>query len=89
MNAVTQTKSAPSSDASHLIAARNRRTSRSASNDAAQRVRELKASGRSIVNLTAGEPDFETPEHIREAAIAAIRRGETRYTSVDGTPALK
>lgn len=89
MNAVTQMEPASSSDVSRLIAARNKRTARSASNDAAQRVRELKASGRSIVNLTAGEPDFETPEHIREAAIAAIRRGETRYTSVDGTPKLK
>jgi aspartate aminotransferase len=51
--------------------------------------RELKALGRDIIGLGAGEPDFDTPEHIKEAAIAAIRRGETKYTAVDGTPELK
>ncbi|MDX6748804.1 pyridoxal phosphate-dependent aminotransferase [Geminicoccaceae bacterium 1502E] len=51
--------------------------------------RELKAAGRDIIGLGAGEPDFDTPENIKEAAIAAIRRGETRYTAVDGTPQLK
>jgi len=50
---------------------------------------ELKAQGRDIVSLGFGEPDFDTPEHIREAAIEAIRRGQTRYTQVDGTPELK
>jgi aspartate aminotransferase len=50
---------------------------------------ELKAQGRDIVSLGAGEPDFDTPEHIRDAAIAAIRSGQTRYTQVDGTPELK
>jgi len=50
---------------------------------------ELKAQGRDIVSLGFGEPDFDTPEHIRAAAIAAINAGETRYTQVDGTPALK
>jgi aspartate aminotransferase len=49
----------------------------------------LKAEGRDIVSLSAGEPDFDTPEHIREAAIAAIHAGQTRYTQVDGTPELK
>ena len=49
----------------------------------------LKAEGRDIVSLSAGEPDFDTPEHIREAAIAAIHGGQTRYTQVDGTPELK
>lgn len=61
----------------------------SASGAAAQRARELLASGRSIMNMTAGEPDFDTPASIREAAVAAMARGETRYTTVDGTPALK
>lgn len=61
----------------------------SASGAAAQRARELLASGRSIMNMTAGEPDFDTPLSIREAAVAALARGETRYTTVDGTPALK
>ena len=50
---------------------------------------ELRAQGRDIISLGAGEPDFDTPEHIREAAIAAIRAGKTRYTQVDGTPELK
>ncbi|MCB1885918.1 MAG: pyridoxal phosphate-dependent aminotransferase [Geminicoccaceae bacterium] len=51
--------------------------------------RELKAAGRDIIGLGAGEPDFDTPDHVKEAAIEAIRRGETKYTAVDGTPALK
>ena len=51
--------------------------------------RELKAAGRDIIGLGAGEPDFDTPDHIKDAAIAAIRRGETKYTAVDGTPELK
>ena len=50
---------------------------------------ELKAQGKDIVSLGFGEPDFDTPEHIREAAIQAIRDGKTRYTQVDGTPELK
>jgi aspartate aminotransferase len=53
------------------------------------KVSELKAAGRQIIGLGAGEPDFDTPAHIQEAAIAAMRRGETRYTVVDGSPALK
>jgi aspartate aminotransferase len=51
--------------------------------------RELKAQGRDVIGLGAGEPDFDTPDHVKEAAIAAIRRGETKYTAVDGTPELK
>ncbi|HBK90628.1 MAG TPA: aspartate transaminase, partial [Parvularcula sp.] len=51
-----------------------------------QLARELKAKGRDIISLSAGEPDFDTPEHVKEAAIAAIRRGETKYTAVDGIP---
>src|SRR5450432_2919197 len=50
---------------------------------------ELKAAGRDVIGLGAGEPDFDTPANIQEAAIAAMRRGETRYTVVDGSPALK
>jgi len=50
---------------------------------------ELKAQGKDIISLGFGEPDFDTPEHIREAAIEAIRAGQTRYTQVDGTPELK
>src|SRR5579883_45666 len=54
-----------------------------------QKAAELKAAGRDVIGLGAGEPDFDTPPHIIEAAEAAMRRGETRYTAVDGTPALK
>jgi aspartate aminotransferase len=51
--------------------------------------KKLKAEGRDIIALSAGEPDFDTPDNIKEAAIAAIRRGETKYTAVDGMPELK
>jgi aspartate aminotransferase len=51
--------------------------------------RELRARGRDVIGLGAGEPDFDTPDSIKEAAIAAIRAGETKYTAVDGTPELK
>jgi len=50
---------------------------------------KLKAEGRDIISLGTGEPDFDTPLHIREAAIEAIRQGFTRYTQVDGIPSLK
>jgi aspartate aminotransferase len=53
------------------------------------RVAELRAAGRDIIGLGAGEPDFGTPDHIKAAAIQAIKDGFTRYTAVDGTPALK
>ena len=53
------------------------------------RVGELRAAGKDIIGLGAGEPDFDTPEHIKAAAIEAIRSGFTRYTAVDGTPELK
>ena len=51
--------------------------------------RQLKAEGRDVIGLGAGEPDFDTPENIKDAAIAAIRRGETKYTDADGMPELK
>jgi aspartate aminotransferase len=50
---------------------------------------ELKAAGRDVIGLGAGEPDFDTPDNIKEAAYEAIRKGDTKYTAVDGTPALK
>jgi aspartate aminotransferase len=50
---------------------------------------ELRAKGRPIIDLGAGEPDFDTPEHIKAAAIEALRKGQTKYTQVEGTPALK
>jgi len=54
-----------------------------------QKARELKAAGKDVIGLGAGEPDFDTPDNIKKAAIEAIERGETKYTAVDGTPALK
>src|SRR5262249_24885055 len=53
------------------------------------KARELKAAGRDVIGLGAGEPDFDTPENIKEAAIKAIRDGKTKYTAVDGIPELK
>ena len=53
------------------------------------KARELKAAGRDVIGLGAGEPDFDTPENIKQAAIRAIERGETKYTAVDGMPELK
>ncbi|NGY03881.1 pyridoxal phosphate-dependent aminotransferase [Solimonas terrae] len=50
---------------------------------------ELKAQGKDVYSLSAGEPDFDTPQHIKDAAIDAIKRGVTKYTAVGGTPALK
>jgi len=55
----------------------------------AQKARELKAAGKDVIGLGAGEPDFDTPENIKRAAIEAINKGDTKYTAVDGTPALK
>ena len=54
-----------------------------------QKARELKAAGKDIIGLGAGEPDFDTPENIKKAAIQAINVGDTKYTPVDGTPELK
>src|SRR5690625_3852779 len=53
------------------------------------KARELKAAGADIISLGAGEPDFDTPDHLKQAAIRAIEAGDTKYTAVDGTPALK
>jgi aspartate aminotransferase len=61
----------------------------SPSTQAAQRVRDLRATGRSIVDLTVGEPDFDTPEHVKAAAVAAMDAGLTKYTPVNGTPELR
>ena len=53
------------------------------------KAREMRAAGKDVIGLGAGEPDFDTPDNIKEAAIQAIKRGDTKYTAVDGTPALK
>lgn len=54
-----------------------------------QKARDLKAAGRDIISLGAGEPDFDTPDFVKEAAIQAISDGKTKYTAVDGIPELK
>ncbi|MDF9276309.1 aspartate transaminase [Arthrobacter sp. EH-1B-1] len=70
-------------------AARVTRIKASASVAAAARVRELRADGQEIIDLTVGEPDFDTPDHIKQAAVAAMDAGKTKYTSVNGTPELQ
>ncbi len=72
-----------------LIAERLSRIKPSPTIAVSQKARELQAAGRDVIGLGAGEPDFDTPDNIKEAAIAAIRRGETKYTNPDGTPELK
>ena len=53
------------------------------------KAREMKAAGQDVIGLAAGEPDFDTPDNIKDAAIKAIRDGKTKYTNVDGIPELK
>lgn len=74
---------------SSRIAARVQRIKPSPSSAAQDRANALRREGRDIVNLVVGEPDFDTPAHIRKAACEAIERGETRYTMSAGTPALR
>lgn len=77
------------SGAAFVPSRRLQRISVSPSSAAAARVRDLKAAGRDIVDFTVGEPDFDTPQHVKDAAVAAIAAGETKYTAVNGTPALR
>jgi aspartate aminotransferase len=72
-----------------FIASRIGRIKPSPTVAAGQKARELRAQGRDIISLDAGEPDFDTPDSIKEAGITAIRTGQTKYTPVDGTVALK
>jgi aspartate aminotransferase len=72
-----------------LIAERLNRISPSQTIAISSKARALKAAGRDIISLSAGEPDFDTPAHIKQAAIAAIESGDTKYTDVAGTPALR
>ena len=53
------------------------------------KAREMRAAGHDVIGLGAGEPDFDTPDNIKDAAIEAIRRGETKYTNTDGIIELK
>jgi aspartate aminotransferase len=72
-----------------LTAARLDRISPSQTIAIATKARMLKAAGRDIISLSAGEPDFDTPDNVKRAAIRAIEAGETKYTDVAGTPALR
>ena len=71
------------------LASRVQRIRPSPSSMATGRVKELRAQGRNIIGLTSGEPDFDTPPHIVEAAYAAMKAGKTRYTAVEGIPELR
>jgi aspartate aminotransferase len=72
-----------------LIADRMNRISASPTMAITAKARALKAEGRDIISLSAGEPDFDTPEHIKQAAIEAIKSGDTKYTDVTGTLSLR
>jgi aspartate aminotransferase len=72
-----------------IIAARLSRITPSPTNALTGKVVEMKAAGRDVIGLGAGEPDFDTPDNIKEAAIAAIRAGETKYTPIPGTLAVR
>jgi aspartate aminotransferase len=72
-----------------LIAKRLSRIKPSPTIAVTQKARELKAAGRDVIGLGAGEPDFDTPESVKAAALRAMQAGDTKYTAVDGTPALK
>src|SRR5258707_10950346 len=80
---------ARSSVSTSRIATRVRRIKPSPSTSAADRANELRRQGKSIVNLVVGEPDFDTPAHIRRAAAQAMDRGATRYTLMAGTVELR
>ena len=73
----------------HLTAERLDRISPSLTIAISSKARALKAAGRDIISLSAGEPDFDTPQFVKDAAIKAIQDGETKYTDVAGTPALR
>lgn len=72
-----------------FFATRLDRIKHSPSNAASQRVRELRAQGKDVIGLTIGEPDFDTPDHVKQAVLAAMARNETRYTTIDGITELK
>ena len=70
-------------------AARVARIKPSPSVAAAARAKEFKAAGKDLVDMTVGEPDFDTPDSVKAVGIAAIQNGDTKYTPVNGTPALR
>src|SRR5580700_11283056 len=72
-----------------FLADRISRVKPSATMAVTDKARALKAAGRDVIGLGAGEPDFDTPDNIKDAAIKAIREGKTKYTDADGIPELK
>lgn len=89
MNTKLQSNTRPGPAASAGIASRLSRVKPSPTLAVTAKAAELKAAGKNVIGLGAGEPDFDTPEHIKKAAIEAINAGQTKYTPVSGTPALK
>lgn len=81
--------SAPDMKPRSIIASRMARIKQSPSNAANQRATELKAQGKDIISLAIGEPDFLTPDNVKQEVVAAMARNETKYTTVDGTIELK
>src|SRR5258708_24163121 len=80
------------SDCEHpmsFIAERMHRIKPSPTIAMSDKAKELKAAGKDVIGLSAGEPDFDTPQNIKDAAKRAIDAGDTKYTAVEGTPALK
>src|SRR5262245_27907860 len=73
----------------NVLAPRMARIQASPASILRRRARDLRAAGRAIIELSSGDLDFETPEHVRAAARAAADRGETRYTNVEGTTELR
>src|SRR5438132_6096139 len=71
------------------IAQRLSRVKASPSSMGRQRAREMREAGRDVISFTTGEPDFDTPQHVNEAAIRAMETGQTKYTDPGGTPELK
>ena len=73
----------------HLVSERMNRVMPSATSAVLNLAAQLREEGKDIISLGAGEPDFDTPTHIKEAAIKAIKDGKTKYTAIDGTAELK
>ena len=73
----------------NLIADRLNRISPSLTIAMTAKARALKAAGKDVIGLSSGEPDFDTPRNVKDAAIAVIERGETKYTDVSGTVAVE
>ena len=71
------------------ISKRVRKVKPSATIAVSSKAMEMRAAGINVISMSAGEPDFDTPKHIKEAAKNAINNGMTKYTQVDGTPELK